>query len=128
MYRAVRRLGRHKQRQSNLTPYVTATVDLVPELVEPTTDLYESWRAARDEWGPGRHEDGFDLRPGDDTHTAEGFAAWVARLRRSPALSWWIVENNAMGIAPSVERVRKRLDVGCAPPVAWREELTAVPP
>jgi predicted acetyltransferase len=48
------------------------------------------------------HEDGFGLGPDDDVESAEGFYAWVSRLRSLPAARmWWIVEGDAVlgGIA-----------------------------
>jgi predicted acetyltransferase len=74
----------------------------VPALVEPTVALHAAWLEAHHEWGPGRHEDGFGLAPGDDVETPAGFAAWVARSRQAPgAALWWIVEDGAVvgGIA-----------------------------
>ena len=74
----------------------------MPELREPAIDLYEAWQECRREWGPGPREDGFGLTPTDDTSNRDGFARWVARLRRAagdepggevPCLSWWIVED-----------------------------------
>jgi predicted acetyltransferase len=52
----------------------------MPELMAPTTRLHAAWLEARDEWGPGLHEDGFGLRPFDEVDSATGFAAFVARL------------------------------------------------
>jgi predicted acetyltransferase len=52
----------------------------MPELTAPTTRLHAAWLEARDEWGPGLHEDGFGLRPFDEVDSAAGFAAFVARL------------------------------------------------
>jgi predicted acetyltransferase len=54
----------------------------VPELIAPVVHLHDAWLEAHLEWGPGRHEDGFGLRPGDDVHTLDGFAGWLARLDR----------------------------------------------
>ncbi|HEY8717690.1 GNAT family N-acetyltransferase [Pengzhenrongella sp.] len=85
----------------------------MPALVEPTTRLRAAWRAARDDWGPGIHEDGFGLHTEDDVETDDGFAAWVRRLRLQsdatvpPApgevhgTCWWIVEGDTLlgGIA-----------------------------
>jgi predicted acetyltransferase len=85
----------------------------VPELIEPTVRLQAAWREAREEWGPGFHEDGFGLRPSDDVDTSAGFAAWVMRLveQADPALplgsgtvrctNRWIVEGDQVlgGIA-----------------------------
>ena len=84
----------------------------MPELVTPTTELHAAWLAARADWGPGNHEDGFGLREQDDVETPEGFAAWVRRLRGEPdpagpdvvraaATCWWIVEGETVlgGIA-----------------------------
>ncbi|MGW5275889.1 GNAT family N-acetyltransferase [Streptomyces sp. NPDC004044] len=50
------------------------------ELIAPTARLYAAWREARDEWGPGLHEDGFGLGPSDEVDSPAGFAAWVALL------------------------------------------------
>ncbi|SCG54242.1 GNAT family N-acetyltransferase [Micromonospora coxensis] len=52
----------------------------MPELIAPAVRLHAAWLEAHDEWGPGRHEDGFGLRPSDEVHSPAGFAAWVARL------------------------------------------------
>jgi predicted acetyltransferase len=52
----------------------------MPELVAPTVHLHTAWLEARDDWGPGVHEDGFGLRPSDEVDSPAGFAAWVARL------------------------------------------------
>ncbi|MEU4568367.1 GNAT family N-acetyltransferase [Micromonospora sp. NPDC023956] len=52
----------------------------MPELIAPTVRLHAAWREARDDWGPGVHEDGFGLRPEDEVDSPAGFAAWVARL------------------------------------------------
>lgn len=64
-------------------------------LVEPTPDLYGAWRAARDDWGPGTHEDGFGLEPSDTVETRDGFEAWVRRLQGRPDVTYrWIVEDD----------------------------------
>ncbi|OJF13805.1 GNAT family N-acetyltransferase [Couchioplanes caeruleus] len=75
-------------------------------LITPTTRLHAQWLAARDEWGRGVHQDGSGLRPEDEVATAEGFAAFVGKLRREsdPAVPpvagwvhctyWWIVEDD----------------------------------
>ncbi|WP_055589146.1 GNAT family N-acetyltransferase [Streptacidiphilus griseoplanus] len=52
----------------------------MPELIAPTTRLHSTWLEARNEWGPGLHEDGFGIGPSDDVDSPDGFAAWVARL------------------------------------------------
>jgi predicted acetyltransferase len=52
----------------------------MPDLITPTTRLHPAWLAARDDWGPGLHEDGFGLLPADEVDSAAGFATWVARL------------------------------------------------
>ncbi|GAA3474089.1 GNAT family N-acetyltransferase [Nonomuraea roseola] len=52
----------------------------MPELVAPTARLHAAWLEARDDWGPGVHEDGFGLLPSDEVDSPDGFAAWVARL------------------------------------------------
>ncbi|MEW1584978.1 GNAT family N-acetyltransferase [Micromonospora vinacea] len=52
----------------------------MPELVAPTVRLHAAWLEAHDEWGPGRHEDGFGLRPTDEVRSSDGFAAWVTWL------------------------------------------------
>lgn len=74
----------------------------MPELIEPTARLAASWRAARDDWGRGVHQDGSGLHDTDDVETDTGFAAWVERLRRQAdesvpvapdrvhASYWWI--------------------------------------
>jgi predicted acetyltransferase len=52
----------------------------MPELIAPAVHLHDAWLKAHAEWGPGVHEDGFGLRPGDETDSPDGFAAWVRRL------------------------------------------------
>jgi hypothetical protein len=42
--------------------------------------LQAAWLHAHAEWGPGLHEDGFGLSESDETVSAAGFSAWVARL------------------------------------------------
>lgn len=65
------------------------------ELVEPTTRLYDAWRAARDDWGPGTHEDGFGLLCSDEVVTRDGFEVWVRRLQGEPGTTFrWIVEGD----------------------------------
>jgi len=77
----------------------------MPELIEPTVDLRDSWMESSDEWGSAS-QDGAGLHEAtDDVSTADGFAAWVERLRlqsdesfeiapdRVHATYWWIVED-----------------------------------
>ena len=77
----------------------------MPRLAAPSARLYQSWRAAHEEWGPGEHEDGFGLRPSDDVSSPEGFAEWVAGLNDAEAEQRctyrWIVEGDRVlgGIA-----------------------------
>ncbi|MEV4347961.1 GNAT family N-acetyltransferase [Actinoplanes sp. NPDC049596] len=85
----------------------------MPELIAPTTRLHAAFLDCRDEWGPGLHEDGFGLGPGDDVDSPGGFAAWVRdRLRLAHpagapcpperhATNRWIVEDGRVlgGIA-----------------------------
>ncbi|MCC3326108.1 GNAT family N-acetyltransferase [Nocardia abscessus] len=84
----------------------------MPALIAPTTRLHTAWLEAHDEWGPGRHEDGFGLRPADEVDSPTGFAAWVARLAdesgqvtdgadRARCTYRWIVEDDRVlgGIA-----------------------------
>jgi predicted acetyltransferase len=52
----------------------------MPDLITPTTRLYTAWLEAHAEWGPGLHEDGFGLGPGDKLESLAGFADWLARL------------------------------------------------
>jgi len=54
----------------------------VPELIAPTTRLHAAWLDAHRDWGPGAYQDGSGLQEDDDVETADGFAAWVGRLRR----------------------------------------------
>lgn len=83
----------------------------MPELIAPTTRLHSAWLEARDEWGPGPHEDGFGLEPSDEVDSPDGFAAWVTMLAGQSGPEaveagrgcWyrWIVEGNRVhgGIA-----------------------------
>ena len=65
------------------------------ELVEPTTHLYTAWRGARDDWGPGTHEDGFGLHASDAVETPDGFETWVRRLQGEQGTTYrWIVEGD----------------------------------
>ncbi|MDI6102720.1 GNAT family N-acetyltransferase [Actinoplanes sp. NEAU-A12] len=59
----------------------------MPELVLPTTRLHAAFLECRDDWGPGPHEDGFGLTPGDDVDSPGGFVSWVDGLvsRTHPA-------------------------------------------
>ena len=80
----------------------------MPQLIEPTTALHAQWLTAHDDWGPGVHEDGAGLQPTDEVGSADGFAAWVGRLRQEadervpPAAGrvhcsyWWIVEGETV--------------------------------
>ncbi|MCO8269375.1 GNAT family N-acetyltransferase [Actinoplanes sp. TRM 88003] len=52
------------------------------ELMLPTTRLHAAFLDCHDEWGPGLHEDGFGLGPGDDIRSPDGFAAWVGERVR----------------------------------------------
>ncbi|MEU8774244.1 GNAT family N-acetyltransferase [Streptomyces sp. NPDC048606] len=75
-------------------------------LIAPTTRLHSSWLAAREEWGADAHLDGSGVGFDDDVRSAEGFAAWVARLRaygdrgvpveqgRVHATYWWIADGD----------------------------------
>jgi predicted acetyltransferase len=77
----------------------------VPELITPTVRLRDSWLESNDEWG-GVHQDGSGLTDSDDVDSADGFAAWVARLRSQSdqsvpvvdgwvhATHWWITEGD----------------------------------
>lgn len=49
-------------------------------MIAPTARLHTAWLEAHREWGPGRHEDGFGLRPSDEVKSPAGFADWVPRL------------------------------------------------
>lgn len=69
----------------------------MPELISPTSALQAAWREAHAEWGPGLHEDGFGLLPGDDAGTPEGFEAWLQRLAGDTGCTYrWIVEDGAV--------------------------------
>ncbi|MFD6391695.1 GNAT family N-acetyltransferase [Nocardia sp. NPDC060259] len=52
----------------------------MPDLIAPTTRMHTAWLEARDDGGPGVHEDGFGLRPSDEVDSPAGFVAWVTRL------------------------------------------------
>lgn len=58
-------------------PHADIVVSCLPELVAPTVRLHSVRLEAHDEWGPGRHEDGFGLGPSDEVGSRDGFAAWV---------------------------------------------------
>ena len=88
------------------------------ELVLPDVAQHAAWLASHREWGPGLHEDGFGVGPEDDVESAEGFAAWVSRLRSLPAAQlWWIVDDEQVlgGIALRTgtdDKVRRHGHVG----------------
>ncbi|MEU4197721.1 GNAT family N-acetyltransferase [Kribbella sp. NPDC026611] len=75
----------------------------MPELIEPTVALRDSWRESAREWGD-ESQDGAGLWEAEDLSTVEGFAAWTKRLHELsddsigvtedlvPATFWWIVE------------------------------------
>ncbi|TDW94411.1 putative acetyltransferase [Kribbella pratensis] len=75
----------------------------MPELIEPTVQLRDSWMESASEWGD-THQDGAGLWEADDLSTVDGFAAWTQRLgeqsddsipvtpERVPATYWWIVD------------------------------------
>jgi predicted acetyltransferase len=73
----------------------------MPELIEPTVALRDSWLKSAREWGTDPQH-GAGVWEATDLTTADGFAAWVERLRsqgsaaitpdRVPATYWWIVE------------------------------------
>jgi|SRR5665213_2163301 len=82
----------------------------MPDLIEPSTELYAAWLEAHNEWGLGAHEDGFGLTPSDDVRSDAGFRVWVERLiaesgpadaTESRCVYRWIVENGQVlgGIA-----------------------------
>ena len=76
----------------------------MPELIEPTVDLRDSWLESAKEWGDAT-QDGAGVWEATDLTTADGFAAWVERLReqsddsleiapdRVHATYWWIVDD-----------------------------------
>jgi predicted acetyltransferase len=80
------------------------------ELVEPTTHLYSAWRAARDDWGPGTHEDGFGLLASDAVETPDGFETWVRRLQgeRDSTYRWIVEDDDLLGAIA----LRHRLEDG----------------
>ncbi|MEV0269254.1 GNAT family N-acetyltransferase [Hamadaea sp. NPDC050747] len=75
------------------------------DLIEPAADRYRAWLEFRDEWG-GEEVHGTGLSAKYDVSTPEGFAAWVAYLRRQSDTSvpveegrvhadyWWIAEGD----------------------------------
>lgn len=71
-------------------------------LTNPASSWHSSWLDAHAEWGPGSHEDGFGLLPGDDVTSADGFRSWLDRLSDDRQCTyWWITEGDAVlgGIA-----------------------------
>ncbi|MFI6833509.1 GNAT family N-acetyltransferase [Kribbella sp. NPDC050241] len=76
----------------------------MPELIEPTVDLRDSWLESSREWGTAS-QDGAGVWEAEDLTTVEGFVAWIERLReqsddslpigpdRVHATYWWIVED-----------------------------------
>ncbi|MCP2275596.1 Predicted acetyltransferase [Nocardia amikacinitolerans] len=83
----------------------------MPELIAPTTRLHAAWLEAHAEWGPGLHEDGFGLRASDEVESADGFAAWVARMSGARSCVYrWIVEGDRVigGIALRFDEFAER--------------------
>ncbi len=76
----------------------------MPELIEPTVDLRDSWLESSLEWGDDAQH-GSGVHESDDLGSVEGFTAWVQRLAaegdetrelapgRVPAAYWWIVDD-----------------------------------
>jgi predicted acetyltransferase len=76
----------------------------MPELIEPTVALRDSWLEASREWG-AETQHGSGVHDADDVGSVEGFAAWVERLAREgdesrelapgrvPAAYWWIADD-----------------------------------
>jgi predicted acetyltransferase len=75
----------------------------MPELIEPTVTLRDTWLESAREWGE-ESQDGAGLWEAKDLSTVEGFAAWITRLHELsddrigvtpelvPATFWWIVD------------------------------------
>jgi predicted acetyltransferase len=74
----------------------------MPELIEPTVELRDSWLESAREWGTDS-QDGAGVWEATDLTTVSGFAEWVEKLRQQgfiattpdkvPATYWWIVED-----------------------------------
>ncbi|WP_112236560.1 GNAT family N-acetyltransferase [Kribbella monticola] len=74
----------------------------MPELIEPTLSLRDSWLKSAAEWG-SETQHGSGLQEDDQVGTVEGFVRWIERLRRQrdavvepgrvPASYWWIVDD-----------------------------------
>jgi len=65
----------------------------MPRLIPPHTELHSSWLEAHAEWGPGLHEDGFGIAPGDEVTSPSGFAAWLERLETDNQCTYrWITD------------------------------------
>ncbi|MCQ1999960.1 GNAT family N-acetyltransferase [Arthrobacter zhaoxinii] len=74
----------------------------MPELISPDAAWHHAWRQAHLEWGPGLHEDGFGLLPGDDVEAPAGFDSWLHRLAANTRCTYlWITEDGRVlgGIA-----------------------------
>ncbi|MEV6971157.1 GNAT family N-acetyltransferase [Hamadaea sp. NPDC051192] len=75
------------------------------ELIEPAADRHRAWLEFRDEWA-GEQMHGTGVSADYDVSTPDGFAAWVAYLRRQSDASvpvaegrvhadyWWIAEGD----------------------------------
>jgi hypothetical protein len=51
--------------------------DDLPRLILPTSRLHAAFLDCPRRFGPGVHEDGFDLGEDTDVESPDGFAAWV---------------------------------------------------
>ncbi|ONI70038.1 GNAT family N-acetyltransferase [Kribbella sp. ALI-6-A] len=97
----------------------------MPELIEPTMALRDSWLESSREWG-AQPQHGSGLHETDEVGTVEGFTAWIERLKaegdetrelapgRVPAAYWWIVDdgNYAGAITLRYRLNEKLLDGG----------------
>jgi len=93
----------------------------MPELIEPTVELWDSWLESSRE----ASQDGAGLWEADDPTTVEGFAVWVegcvSRADDSRALApdrvhatyWWIVEDgNYLGVITLRHALNEKLLAG----------------
>lgn len=77
----------------------------MPQLIAPAARLHRQWLDARDDWGPGIHQDGSGLHAEDDVDSPRGFQAFVDRLNAMagrapegfvPCTYRWIVEGDTV--------------------------------
>jgi predicted acetyltransferase len=92
----------------------------MPELIEPTVELQDSWLESSAEWG-GTYQEGTGMHEAqDDLSTVAGFSSWVERLRESgddsreldrahTTYRWIVADGNYLGGVALVHSLTDKL-------------------